>query len=103
MVIAFLDFRPCSCSKYTRLATKLKNRAAYPAKIKVTWTMIHVFRKSGFENSGGCCPTLAAKVSKKTSGKTKMPKVVVRYFAQTARNATMLRKPSSDSDWWTEI
>src|SRR3954451_16819612 len=81
------------------LAAKLRNSAAYPAKINATCATIHPLRSSCDVNSGGCCHTDAAKVRRKTSGNTKTPNAVVRYFAHTAKNSAMQRNASKDSEW----
>src|SRR5438067_2752077 len=85
------------------LATKLRNSAAYPAKISATCATIQPLRNNWEVNSGGCCPMEAAKASKKTSGKTKIPKAVVRYLAQTARNVAMHKNANNDSEWCTVV
>src|SRR5581483_575072 len=92
------DFRLRSCSRYSRLAAKLKNSAAYPVKISAMWTRIHPLRSNGFVNWGGCCPTAAENVSRNTSGNTKIPGDVVRYRMYTPVKNTIIRNASSDSE-----
>src|SRR6266852_1450972 len=95
----FLDFKRRSCHRYSMLVTKLRKRAAYPRKIRVTCTKIHPRRNRGEVNSCGCCPIAASRVSRKTRGKTKVPGDTVLYLSQKDRKNAATRNASNDSAW----
>src|SRR5579864_6459315 len=81
-----------SCTRYNRLATKLRSSAAYPKKVSVTCANIQLVRSSGDESSADCSPMQAAKVRRNTNGKMKTPGDGVLYFSQKTRKKAMIRK-----------
>src|SRR5271157_5016252 len=96
--LGFLDLRARSCTRYSRLAPKLRNSPAYPVKMRTTWTKIHPLRNSGEVSVIGLCPTADANVSTKTMGKITTPGETVRYATKKMKNTTIAKKARIDSE-----
>src|SRR5208283_5433960 len=96
--LGFLDLRARSCTRYNRLAPKLRNSPAYPVKMSTTWTKIQPLRNSGDVKAIGFCPRAEANVRTNTMGNMTTPGETVRYPTKKIKKTTIARKARIDSE-----